>query len=189
MSSDIVEKVKGFITDPVESFRRSRDDELGEAFKYFAILLAVNSVLSGLLIMAGINAYTEMHGMGTGIAGGITEIIGGFIGGIIGIFIVGLIIHIFVALIIGGNGIEQTLKALMYGATPYLLLGWIPYIGILGGLWSLALYVLGIRELHETTTGRAAAAVLIPMVILFVLLAIVLAAVIALFVFGSQGAL
>jgi hypothetical protein len=175
MSPDIIEKVKGFLMNPTETFKDAKSDELGEAFKYFIVILAIDAVLTGLLVMAGINAY-GVPGMGTGIAGGIATIVSEFIGGIIGIFIVGLIIHIFVALIIGGNGIEQTIKAIMYGATPVMLFGWIPYIGILGGLWSLALYILGIRELHETTTGRAAAAVLIPVVGLILILIVALAA-------------
>ncbi|WP_298666087.1 YIP1 family protein [uncultured Methanofollis sp.] len=174
MSQDIIEKAKGFLMDPAETFRNAQSDDLGEAFKYFAIILAINSVLSGLLVMAGVGAATEIPGMALGIAGsfasGIAAIVGTFIGGIIGLFIGGIIVHIFVALIIGGNGIEQTIKALIYGATPGMLLGWIPFIGIIGGLWSLVLYIIGIRELHDTTTGKAAVAVLLPVIILVALL-------------------
>lgn len=184
MSQDIIEKVKGFIMNPTETFRNAKNDELGEALKYFAIILAINSILSGLLVMAGINAY-GVPGMETGLIGGITMIIGEFIGGIIGIFIAGLIIHIFVALIVGGNGITQTIKALMYGETPSMLFGWIPYIGILASLWSLVLYIIGIKELHETTTGRAAAAVLVPVIIVIVL---VIVAAIALFAYLTISA-
>ena len=174
MSQDIIEKAKGFLMDPAETFRNAQSDDLGEAFKYFAIILAINSVLSGLLVMAGVGVATEIPGMALGIAGsfasGIAAIVGTFIGGIIGLFIGGIIVHIFVALIIGGNGIEQTIKALIYGATPGMLLGWIPFIGIIGGLWSLVLYIIGIRELHDTTTGKAAVAVLLPVIILVALL-------------------
>jgi hypothetical protein len=185
MSQDIIEKAKGFLMDPVETFRNAQSDDMGEALKYFAIILAINSVLSGLLVMAGIGAYTDVPGMGAGVAGGIVAIIGGFIGGVIGIFVAGLIIHIFVALIVGGNGIEQTLKAVMYGATPAMLLGWIPFISIIGGLWSLVLYIIGIRELHDTTTGKAAIAVVLPAIIGIVLVVMFAIAVAGLIIAGG----
>jgi hypothetical protein len=170
--------------DPAAAFRNAQSDELGEALKYFAIILAINSVLSGLMVMIGLGASTGIPGMGVGVAGGIAAIIGNFIGGIIGLFVCGLIVHIFVALIIGGNGIWQTINAMIYGATPAMLFSWIPFIGILAALWSLVLYIIGIRELHDTTTGKAAIAVLLPVIILVVLV-IVLAVVVAGFIIAG----
>ena len=68
----------------------------------------------------------------------------------------------------------QTFKALMYGATPSLLLGWIPVIGFLAAIWALIVEIIGIRQLHEISTGRAVAAVIlaiiIPLVVWFVIL-------------------
>jgi hypothetical protein len=185
MSQDIIDKAKGFLMDPAAAFRNAHSDDMGEALKYFAIILAINSVLSGLMVMVGLGASVDVAGMGVGVAGGIAAIIANFIGGIIGLFICGFIVHIFVALIIGGNGIGQTINAMIYGATPAMLFSWIPFIGILAALWSLALYVIGIRELHDTTTGKAAIAVLLPVIIL-VGLVIALAIVVAgLFIAGS----
>ena len=44
-----------------------------------------------------------------------------------------------------------------------MLLGWIPILGpIIAGIWSTVLAILGLREGHSTTTGKAAAVVLIP---------------------------
>lgn len=104
---------------------------------------------------------------------------------IIGVFIIGAIYHIGVYIVGGKKGIEQTIKALMYGQTPGLLLGWIPIIGIIAGIWSFVLYILGIRQLQEITTGKAILAVLIPIIIIVVL--IVILAIIAAFVFGIGG--
>ena len=68
----------------------------------------------------------------------------------------------------------QTFKALMYGATPSLLLGWIPFINFLALIWALIVEIIGIRQLHEISTGRAVAAVIlaiiIPLVVWFVIL-------------------
>ena len=65
----------------------------------------------------------------------------------------------------GRNGYRETLKALAFGDTPALLLGWIPMIGILAGIWALVLSVLGVRELQGISTGRALGAVLVAVII------------------------
>lgn len=181
MSPEIVDRIKGFLMNPVETFRDAQGDDLGEVLTYFAVILAINAVLSGLLIMAGFNPTAGLLGIEaeTGIVAGITTIIQVFISGFIGLFILALIIHLFVALIVGGNGVGQTIKAMAYGATPSMLLGWIPYVNLIGFVWAVILYVIGIRELHDTTTGRAAVAVLLPVIIIVLLITLLLAALVA----------
>jgi hypothetical protein len=96
----------------------------------------------------------------------------------------------------GRKGFTQTIKAVMYGSTPILLFGWtsailgkpldindrlfsglIPILiqfllfGIqtITGIWFFVLEVIGIRQLHEITTGKAILAVLFLLVLLVVL--------------------
>lgn len=192
---DFVEKVKGFLTEPSKTFDAVKGDALDEAIKYYAIIAAVYSAIFVLLLtfigtlsgsMMGRNLGAimgSMMGAGAGIAGAILLFILFMILAIIGSFISGAIVHIGVYIMGGKKGIVQTIKAVMYGSTPGLLLGWIPIIGFIAAIWSLVLEILGIRQLHELTTGRAIVAVLIP-VIIIVVLTVVLAAVIAAFVFG-----
>ena len=57
-----------------------------------------------------------------------------------------------------------------------MLIGWIPLIGIiLGGIWSLILSILGIRELHQISTGRAAGAVILAAIIIVIIIALIAA--------------
>jgi hypothetical protein len=69
----------------------------------------------------------------------------------------------------------QTIKAIIYGHTPRLLLGWIPFVGFIFMLWSLVLGILGIRELQEISTARAilavAIAVMIPLILIIIIAA------------------
>jgi hypothetical protein len=46
---------------------------------------------------------------------------------------------------------------------------WIPIIGGLLSLYGIYLAVVGIREMHGTTTGKAVLVVLIPMIVVLVL--------------------
>ncbi|MDP2767295.1 MAG: YIP1 family protein [Candidatus Methanoperedens sp.] len=193
---DFVNKVKGFLTEPSKTFDASKEDTLSDAVQYYAIIVAIYSLLFALLFafafslvgsMMGFGQLGMMTGTGAGIGGAISIFIMLLIFGIIGAFIGGAILHIFVYIVGGRKGIAQTIKAVMYGSTPGLLFGWIPVIGFIASIWSLILEILGIRQLHELTTGRAVLAVLIPVVIM-VVLTVVLAAIIASYVFmGVPG--
>jgi hypothetical protein len=66
------------------------------------------------------------------------------------------------------------------------LVSWIPILGGLVALvWGVILSILGIREVHNTTTGKAALVVLIPAIVLGLLVLLLLGALVALF-FGAQ---
>ncbi|MCX9014375.1 MAG: YIP1 family protein [Candidatus Methanoperedens sp.] len=193
---DFVEKAKGFLMEPSKTFDSSKEDTLEEAIKYYAVIVAVYSLLSTVVFaiamtgsfgsMMGMGQLGTMMGVGAGIGGAVVLFVIMVVFGLIGVFISGAIVHIGVLIVGGKKGITQTIKAVMYGSTPGLLLGWIPLIGGLAGIWSLVLEVLGVRQLQEVTTGRAIIAVIIPLVIM-VILVIIFAAVIAAFVFGMSG--
>jgi hypothetical protein len=49
MQFSIRRRAKGFIADPVESFRQSREDKLIDAIKYFVVILTIFAVLSSFI--------------------------------------------------------------------------------------------------------------------------------------------
>jgi hypothetical protein len=182
MSDSLIDKARGFLVRPVETFQASRGDTFESAFTYYIILLVIYAVLTALVSLIGI---AVVPWLATGAQGGVvaffTSMISTIIGGIIGLFVIGLILHVFVLLVGGGKGAGQTLKAYMYGSTPNLLIGWIPIIGILGAIYMIVLWVIGIRELHQISTTRAILAVVIPVLIAIVIIALLLAAFIVAF--------
>jgi hypothetical protein len=93
----------------------------------------------------------------------------------IGLFIGAGILHLLVMLIIGSRnaGYEGTLRVGAYAAVTSLV-SWIPFIGWIASLYGIYLGIVGIREVHNTSTGKAALVVLIPAaVILLLVLAII----------------
>lgn len=86
---------------------------------------------------------------------------------LLGLYIAAGVVHLFLLLVRGArHGFGPTLRVFCFSAGPQLF-NVIPYVGPpVGGIWSLVLTVIGLRETHETTTGRALAAVLIPLVLL-----------------------
>jgi hypothetical protein len=186
MVLSIVERIKGFLFSPSETFDASMEDTLGDAFKYFVVILAIYAVLvaiiaavlfslfAGMLGMFGVPAMPSGAAMGPLVAIGV--FVGVLIGGIIGVFIDGLWLHIWVYLVGGRNGIGETIKAVMYGATPSFLLGWIPIVNFIALIWALIVGIIGVRQLHELTTGKAVLAVIIAIAIPLIIYAVIIAA-------------
>jgi hypothetical protein len=187
------ETVRGFLMDPVRSFGAVREKTVSNSLPYYIIILAIGSFLSAIVsvaitstVLAALQEASAKLGLAlpvlTGV--GIIAITLFFIVlGIIGVFIVGAWLHLFVYLLGGRQGYGQTVKALMYGSTPLMLIGWIPIIGpVIGGIWSLVLDVLGIRELHQVSTARAVAAVALA----FLVLAAIIGFIAAFFIIASS---
>ena len=186
MVLSIEERIKGFLFSPSETFDASKEDTLGDSLTYFVAVLAIFAAIfgtfiaiyTGMWLSIFMSLITQIPGASTSMPPFIGEIgpliamllfvlffIAVLIGGIIGAFIGGLWTHIWVFLVGGRKGVAQTIKAVMYGATPNLLLAFMP--------WAIIVQVIGIRQLQELSTGRAILAailaIIIP-VILFVVL-------------------
>jgi len=184
MTYDIVELIKGFLFAPVETFGKVKGADIGDSLKYFIIILLINIILTSivtLIIASAVITVIEQAFSGLGIALPLAAGVGILIWAIIMIvlmlvfvFIAGAWLHLWVHLLGGRKGYIETMKAIMYGATPYMCIGWIPIIGpFIGGLWSLVVEILGIRELHGISTGRAVAAYLAAVIILMIILVLV----------------
>lgn len=173
MALDFVERVKGFLLNPVESFNKYKTEEFGEAFKYYLVLAVIGSILTALVSALGMGSYMgAVPGFG-GAGLGIAMIAGFFIFmlimWIIGLFIGSAIVHIFVIILGGKQGFIKTVMAMIYSSTPSMLLSWIPVIGILAGLWALVLEVLALREIQEMSTARAILAIILPVIVIVIL--------------------
>lgn len=73
-----------------------------------------------------------------------------------------LLFHLFVMLLARDRRrLGATLRVVCYASGPALL-GIVPFVGaMVGGLWSLVLIALGLREAHRMTGGSAAVAVIL----------------------------
>jgi hypothetical protein len=165
----LITRLKGFLLDPVETFRQGRDDDPRVLFIYFGALFLLNTILSALIeLFFGTGNMWFPQGLFLGVA---PRFMGFFIVMIYSVIFIILFtawIHLWVYLLGGRKGIMQTFKAILYGDTPNLLLGWIPLIGIIFTLWSLVLGILGIREIQEISTRNAVLAVAIAIITLII---------------------
>ncbi len=142
--------------------------------RYFLALLVVDAVLTAILSLAGFGIW-GMVGRVTHIHHPVLVFFLVLVGGLILAPVFAAWLHLWVWIVGGRKGFSQTLKAVMYGSTPGLLLGWIPIIGILFYLWAMVLAIFGIHELHEIDGGRAAFAVIIAVIIPLVIIVLIAA--------------
>jgi hypothetical protein len=178
---EYIELIKGFVLSPVETFRKVKDTDYGDTLAYFLVFAVIYTVLSVSVILVRLPQvwFTSIFGLlGIGTLSGFGIVIIAImmiIAALVILFIGTAWLHLWVYLFGGRNGFRETLKALAFGETPALLLGWIPLLGLLALIWSLVLTFLGVRELHGISTGRALGAVIlavmIPLLILVVLAA------------------
>ncbi len=97
------------------------------------------------------------------------NVAGGAIGGVVGPFVSSGIIHLFLMLLKSANrDFETTLRAIAYSTGAFWPLQIIPMVGpAIGGIWAIVVEIIAIARAHEITTGKAAAAVLLPLVVCF----------------------
>lgn len=102
------------------------------------------------------------------------------------IFLGSAIIHLCL-MIVGGNnnGYKTTFRAISYSYSGYLF-GIIPFIGLfIGNTYTFILTIIGVREGHGISTGKAILAVLLPAIVIFGL--ILIAILLVLTFIGSMG--
>jgi hypothetical protein len=171
--------VQAVVLRPVDFFRGIlRQGDLINPLIFAIICYEVSAILGGLLSLVG---FSGSRGFGAFI----TSIILAPIFAAIGLFIGAGILYLLVMLIVGSrnSGFEATFRVVAYSAVTSLV-SWIPFIGWILSLYSIYLGIVGIREVHNTTTGKAALVILIPVVVLFIIGAI-LAIVIGAFIFSA----
>ena len=157
-----ISTVRGVVLQPASFFGGIlRQGDFINPLIFALICYEVSAILGGLIGLAFGNR---------GFGGFISGIIFGAIAAAIGLFIGAGILHLLVMLIVGSRngGYEATFRVFAYSSVTSLV-SWIPFIGWIASLYGIYLGIVGIREVHTTTTGKAALVVLIPVAVIIVL--------------------
>ena len=183
--NSFVDVVRRVVLQPVRFFAGvPRSGSLLNPLVFALVCVLISAILSAVLVLAGVqqnpgfnpnpqNAIPSVFAPGSALLG----IIFAPIGGAIGLFIVAAIQQLLVRLVIGENnsGFGATFRVASYTQVTSLV-NWIPIVGPLVALYGLYLSIVGIREVHATTTGKAALVVLIPFAVVLLVALIVVAA-------------
>jgi hypothetical protein len=182
----LFETIGLFFTRPREAFRRMPiTPNIGRPIAYLILLgwvaIAAEQVYS--VVLQSILPMNDMFGMKMqemGMAGGavraVVVVILAPVLLLVFLFVWSGIVHVFLLLVGGANsGFLTTVRVLCYAGTSHLW-GLLPVCGgLIGAVWGIVLQILGIAEAHRTTTGKAALAVLLPLLLCCVCVGIVFA--------------
>lgn len=179
------------LTAPVDFFRRLEPEApLARAVLYFLIMGIGAALFSLLWGLAGSAPELSLEAASVvDLDPRALQLFGFFISPFANLILLGLAVlavHAFVRLLTASDrSAVSTARIICYASGPALLT-LVPWAGeVAGWIGSAVLLVIGVREVHGTTTGRASLTVLLPL-----LLAIVLGALAWLFVlavFASLG--
>ena len=164
---------------PIDYFSSlSRRSNLLATFIIALICTEIYTIVGGLLRLVWRTRAAggfRFEGGGYGFGEFLASVILTPIGATIGLFILAGIAHLLVMLFVGSenSGFESTFRVVSYVSVTNLV-NWIPFIGGLLALYGLYLAVVGLREMHSTTTGRAALVVLLPIGLILVVVLLVL---------------
>ena len=171
--ADVVRRV---VLQPVGFFAGlPRRGSLLNPLVFALICTEIAAIVGGILSLAGVGgAFVTGYGFQAPENQGLGEFVGSVvfapIGGAIGVFVVAGIAHLLVRLVVGANnaGFGATFRVAAYTSVTSLV-SWIPFVGGLLALYGIYLSVVGIRETHNTTTGKALVVVVLPAIVIVVL--------------------
>jgi hypothetical protein len=181
-----IDTMKGVLLDPATTFRNMRrEGGLGAPLVYFligAIVYAVASALwQGLLggmMMGplGTSPFGDSYGVGAFSVAWLLFVLPILL--VCGAFIWSGIVHVLLMLF-GGQKYpyETTFRTLAYAAGSTYPIGIVPVCGgLIASVWGCIAMIIGLAQTQETTMGKAAAAVLVPMVLCCALAALAVSA-------------
>ena len=169
-----IETLQIVLTRPAEAFSAmKREGGFGEPLIYAVVGGSVGAIVSFLfsLLLHSFGMFTDqrnplgaMAGMGIGSIG---FIILAPLAIVICLFIVAGIVHLFLMIVGGANQpFETTFRVLAFtqGSTGVLQL--IPVCGgVIAAVWGIVVNCIGLARAHETDTGRAVLAVMLPVIV------------------------
>ena len=158
---DYLPMVRAVVTQPVAFFASIPRHGTYQGPLAFALIgTGISAILGGILAMT----------TGLSVAGFISAIVTDLIAEAIGVFVVAAIAQLLVIWIVGStnSGYGASFRVVTYASVTSLV-SWIPVIGPLLSLYGIYLGIVGIREVHQTTTNKAAMVVLIPAAVLAIL--------------------
>lgn len=175
----LIETTKLLLTRPREAFERSSPTiGMGRPLLYGFILSFVGNLFTAVyeFVMRTIRDSMPMHGSMPSWMGAEMSIppVASLLGTILvspfliplGILIAAGIVHLVLVLLGGApGGYANTVKTECYANAP-LFLAIIPLCGSVAGLiWALVILMIGLTVVHRITTGKAVAAVLLPLLL------------------------
>lgn len=159
---------KQSVFQPADFFRRMpREFDFGWVLGYYLIVGVVAGGISLFWrMLLGPSLFERLAPASMRAAGGnpIVDFLLSPLFLLLGLFIATAVVHVCLLVLRGAkHGFGTSLRVFCYSAGPQLFCI-VPFVGAaVGGIWSLVVTVIGLREAHETSTGKAVTSILLPL--------------------------
>src|SRR3989440_8791732 len=171
--SAFIETLQMVLTRPTEAFTAmSREGGLGGPLLYAVIGGSFGTVFAFIYNFAfrSLNMFPSRHNAFENMIGGVGLIfllIFSPLLVVIGTFIGSAILHLCLMIVgVAKQAYETTFRVVCYGGGSVNPLLVIPFCGgLIVLIWKIVLYTIGLSRAHETDTGRALIAVLLPLIV------------------------
>ena len=162
------------LTKPGEAFAmmKTEGDMMGPML--FALIGGCAGIIVSVLLQLALhsigfmaNRQSAMFGMGVVGLWSIGYILLSPIIVIVAAFIISGILHLCL-MILGGakKSFETTFRVVCFSSGSTYLLSMIPFCGgMIAGVWNIVVEIIGLARAHETDTGKAVMAVLLPIIV------------------------
>lgn len=182
--SNFFKRIKEIFTKPSLFFENLKYEEgLGNALLfYFMILLIVNLIglFIGYLFLDQITNFTfkllnfiPKEKIMIGFPKLYSEAIGSLFKGMIWVFIGSGILHIWLKIFGGEATHQKSFQLYAYSHIPALILGLIPFAGIILWIWTMILLIIGSQKTHNLEKNKAILIISIPYILINLALLIV----------------
>jgi hypothetical protein len=168
-----IETLQLVLSKPAEAFTAmKREGGLGEPLIYALIGGSFGAAIAWIYNFAfqSFALFQPRHNALAGLIGGVGWIfflilVPFFVA--IGVFIISAILHLCLMLVGGAKqSFETTFRVICFAGGSVNPLLVIPFCGgLIVGIWKIILYCIGLARAHETETGRAVLAVLLPLIV------------------------
>jgi len=170
----LYETAKLILTEPSQAFARvSLAADLGRPIFYavlFGWIGVVASQLYNLAFHGAIMSLMPMMGRGGGFAvptaWSLAMMVLAPVFVVISVFLWSAIVHLCLMLVgAATSGFAATVRVVCYGSTVQIL-NVVPFCGgLIAAIWAIVLQIIGLAVVHRTSQGKAALAVLLPLLL------------------------
>jgi hypothetical protein len=162
------------LTKPAEAFAlmKTEGDMMGPML--FALIGGCAGIIVSVLLQLALHSIgfmadrrSGMFGMGVVGIWSLLYIVLAPLLVIVGMFLVSGILHLCLMMVGGAKkSFETTFRVVCFSSGSTYLLSMIPFCGgIIAGVWNIVVEIIGLARAHETDTGKAVMAVLLPIVV------------------------
>ncbi len=173
----VFETVKGVLLEPTRTFAEMKTEGGLSAPITYALILGSIGIIIGLIwqglfssVLSTIGVARSEELAGFAVFSTILRIIFIILAPlfvVVGLFISSGICHLCLMVVGGANkSFETTFRVFAYASGSVALIQLVPICGgLIAGIWVSICEIIGLREAHETTTGRAILAMLLPTIV------------------------